>query len=258
MKNINTGSLCISVPNPALIILTGFLIGILSGMFGFGGSSISTPLLRILFLIPPYYALASPLPMTLLSAILASARYHRENLVDWEIVIKILIPMVPGSIIGAYLTKYISGKSLMLFTAIFLLYIALRFILSERERQEETKRKWLLYLLGFFVGFLSGLLANGGGIFIVPLLSLMGVRLKKAIASSLVIVILGVLPSVIVHAYLGHIDWPLTLFLSLGAIPAAYLGAHITLRISQKKLRVLYGSFLLIFSLYFALFELLG
>jgi len=240
------------------IILAGFIIGLLSGMFGFGGSSISTPLLRIFFLIPPYYALASPLPMTVLSSSVASARYYKENLIEWKVVWNLLLFIVPGSVLGAYLTKYISGKVLMLLTAIFLLYISLRFILRRDIRLiRKMEKRYLIIPAGFFIGFISGLLANGGGIFVVPVLFLLGMNLKKAIASSLVVVLLGVIPSIIVHAYLGHINWLLTLFLTIGAIPFSYVGASLTVKMDRAKLQFLYGLFLFLFSIYFAIFEII-
>ncbi|MCD6370763.1 MAG: sulfite exporter TauE/SafE family protein [Thermoplasmata archaeon] len=227
-------------------------------MFGFGGSSISTPLLRIFFLIPPYYALASPLPMTVLSSSVASARYYKENLIEWKVVWNLLLFIVPGSVLGAYLTKYISGKVLMLLTAIFLLYISLRFILRRDIRRiRKVEKRYLIIPAGFFIGFISGLLANGGGIFVVPVLFLLGMNLKKAIASSLVVVLLGVIPSIIVHAYLGHINWLLTLFLTIGAIPSSYVGASLTVKMDRAKLQFLYGLFLFLFSIYFAIFEII-
>ena len=240
------------------ITLAGFIIGLLSSMFGFGGSSISTPLLRIFFLIPPYYALASPLPMTVLSSSVASARYYKENLIEWKVVWNLLLFIVPGSVLGAYLTKYISGKVLMLLTAIFLLYISLRFILRRDIRRiRKVEKRYLIIPAGFFIGFISGLLANGGGIFVVPVLFLLGMNLKKAIASSLVVVLLGVIPSIIVHAYLGHINWLLTLFLTIGAIPFSYVGASLTVKMDRAKLQFLYGLFLFLFSIYFAIFEII-
>ena len=240
------------------IILAGFIIGLLSGMFGFGGSSISTPLLRIFFLIPPYYALASPLPMTVISSSVASAKYYKENLIEWKVVWDLLLFIVPGSVLGAYLTKYISGKVLMLLTAIFLIYISIRFILRRDIRLiRKMEKRYLIIPAGFFIGFISGLLANGGGIFVVPVLFLLGMNIKKAIASSLVVVLLGVIPSIIVHTYLGHINWLLTLFLTIGAIPSSYVGASLTVKMDRAKLQFLYGLFLFLFSIYFAIFEII-
>lgn len=240
------------------IILTGFLIGLLSGMFGFGGSSISTPLLRIFFSIPPYYALASPLPMSLISSTVASARYYKENLIEWKVVRNLLLFIVPGSVLGAYLTRYISGKLLMLLTAIFLFFISLRFILRRDVTIRKVEKRYLIAPAGFFIGFISGLLANGGGIFVVPVLFLLGMNLKKAIASSLVVVLLGAIPSIIVHAYLGHINWLLSLFLTIGAIPSSYIGASLTVKMDRAKLQFFYGLFLLFFSIYFGIFEIIG
>ncbi len=239
-----------------LLTLAGFAIGLLSGMFGFGGSSISTPILRIFFSIPPYLALASPLPMTLFSSTAASVRYHRERAIRWDMALKLLIFMIPGSILGAFSTAYISGKMLMLLTALFLIYISVVFI-TGRKPVSLSKNRMDPYILGFSVGILSGMLGNGGGIFVVPILVFLGLELKKAIPTSLAIVIMGVLPAIIVHAYLGHIDWYISLALTAGAIPASYIGAEITIGLSDERTKKAYGAFLLAFSAYFAILELI-
>lgn len=102
------------------------------------------------------------------------------------------------------------------------------------------------------------MLANGGGILVVPLLALIGTSIKRAIGSSIAIVLLGSIPAILIHAYLGHIDWMLTLFLSIGAIPASYVGACITVKMDKDRLRILYGLFILVFSIYFAIFEIVN
>jgi len=240
-----------------LIVITGTFVGLLGGMFGFGGSSITTPLLRIIFLVPPYQALASPLPMTLLSSSISTKKYHTAECVEWDIVKKMVIVMVIGSFLGAYATKYMGGKILMLLTAIFLMYMALRLIFSWRMNIKSIS-KLKVMIAGFFIGLLSGMLANGGGILIVPILMLLGLDIKKAIGTSVAIVFFVAIPSILVHWYLGHIDWWLTLLLSIGTIPGAYGGAHITIKMEKDKVRKLYGIFILLFALYFAIFEIFG
>ena len=239
------------------IVALGCLIGMLSGMFGFGGSSISTPMLRILLSVSPYYALASPLPISMVSSCVASIRYYKENLIDWSITKKILIFLIPGSIAGAYLTRFVSGEYLMLLTGIFLIYISLRLILRKREKGSSRIGFAKLKLIWFLVGFVSGMLANAGGILISPLLVFFGIKIKRAIATSLSIALIGSLPAIAVHGLLNHINWLLTLCLSLGAIPGSHIGASITVGMDKKRLRVLYGFFLLLFSLYFIIFELM-
>ncbi len=240
------------------MLLLGVLIGFLSGLFGFGGSSISTPFLRVLFSIPPLIALGSPLPMTLVSSSIGVWKYEKAKLIDWKKVWLLLITMIPGSILGAYATAFISGKILMFLTAIFLLYVAIRFITKKKTKRKMEANKILILSAGFLIGLLSGLLANGGGILVVPVLILLGMDMKKAVGTSLAIVLLGVLPAVLIHWYLGHVDWLITLLLTLGVIPASYFGAKTAIKASSKKLEFYYGIFLLIFSVYFLVFEIVS
>jgi len=246
------------VLNILYLIIAGVFIGLLGGMFGFGGSALSTPVLRIFFLTPPFLALASPLPMTLVSSSIALKRYYDEKLVDWKMVEKMLLVILPGSFIGAYATAYISGKILMILTAAFLVYVAVRLMISGNRKRKMEKRMWVILLAGFVIGLLSGLLANGGGILMVPILLILGMSIKRAIGTSVAVVVFAAVPSILVHWYLGHIDWLITLGLTIGAIPGAYLGAWITVNADKKKLRRIYGIFLLLFSIYFAIFEILG
>ena len=240
-----------------LLIVLGFLIGIPSGMFGFGGSSITTPLLRIFFGISPYLALASPLPMTVVSATMATKIYQKKEYIKWKYVWKLSATIIPGSIFGAYITKFTGGKLLMYLTAIFLFYVGIRFIIPKKIKIEK-KGPYFALFIGFLVGFLSGMLANGGGIFLVPALVLLGLNLKNSIGTSMAIVLVAVIPSIIVHAMLGHIDLFLSLALSIGILPGTYLGSNITISLPKEKLRIIYGIFILLFAIYFAIFEIMN
>lgn len=67
-----------------LEILVGVGMGFCSGLFGLGGSSMGTPILRLLGL-PALIALASPLPLTLPSAIGGAIAYRNQHLIHWRI-----------------------------------------------------------------------------------------------------------------------------------------------------------------------------
>ncbi len=62
-------------------LLIGAGVGFLSGAFGKGGSAVSTPLLHALG-VPAIVAIASPLPATIPSTLLASRGYARAGHVD--------------------------------------------------------------------------------------------------------------------------------------------------------------------------------
>ena len=142
----------------------------------------------------------------------------------------------------------VNARVLLLATAVLLAWQSVG-ILRDRAREPgATEREipaWTLVLVGLGAGLLSGLLGIGGGTFIVPALAgMLGVPLKRALGTSLVAVLVLVIPGTIVHAFLGNLDWAAALFLVIGSIPGARLGATIALGTKERTLRMLVGSFL--------------
>lgn len=100
-------------------------------------------------------------------------------------------------------------------------------------------------LVGALAGLLSGLLGIGGGIVMVPGLTQVGrMGVKEAIATSLACVGLFAVPGTVTHALLGDIDWRFGLWLAAGIVPGARLGAALTLRIAERRLRPIVAAFL--------------
>jgi uncharacterized membrane protein YfcA len=73
---------------------------------------------------------------------------------------------------------------------------------------------------------------------------MLGVPLRRALGTSLVAVVVLVIPGTIVHAVLGNIDWRVALFLVIGSLPGARLGATVALGTKERTLRLMVGSFL--------------
>jgi len=63
-------------------VVTGSLIGLLSGIFGMGGSIIATPVLKSVFALPDFIALASPLPVTIPTAVAGVIAYWQKGFVN--------------------------------------------------------------------------------------------------------------------------------------------------------------------------------
>lgn len=167
--------------------LLGFVIGFLAGMFGVGGSSISTPVLRIFLGVPPLIALATPLPITIPIAITGGITYYRHGLVNLKVFFLCALAGTPGVVLGAMATRFVSGHGLMLLTSFFILLVGIRFLatalpIQRREAIASHQSEWWqTTLIGFGVGFLSGLLANGGGFLLVPaFVFLLRFRVKEA------------------------------------------------------------------------------
>lgn len=233
-------------------VLIGALIGFMSGLFGIGGSSISTPILRMLFAIPALIALASPLPVTIPTAVAGSYTYWRKGLVRKEIVLWTALGGVPGVVLGALGTRIVAVQWLMILTGLFVVISGIQLIRKDsRSCVAHPKIKQfntMALLIGFVVGIFSGLLGNGGGLLLVPaFILLLGLTPYEATSSSLACVAFYALPGTLVHWRLGHIDWMLTLGLSIGVIPASYLGSKLGLMVCEQRIKTAFGYFLTAF-----------
>jgi uncharacterized membrane protein YfcA len=229
--------------------LTGAVIGFLGGLFGKGGSAVATPLLSLLGF-PGFVAVASPLPATVPSTVIASAEYSRSRLLDWEIVWWSVGIGTPAVIAGSFLSHLVGAKPLLAVTGVLVLWFGLSFLLFPKDRSlakealdnPEGLRPsyWRLRLISVAtaVGLLSGLLANAGGFLLVPSYTeFLKQPMKKAFACSLAVS--SVLA--IVHAYLGHISWAVTGMVALGSVPFSYVGARLAIRTRAVKLDRWYG-----------------
>ena len=240
-------------------IFIGCITGFLSAFFGIGGSSIDTPVLRTFLNLPPLVALGTPLPLTILTAAIASFAYKREHLVNFRVAVYSIIAGVPGMILGSYLTAYLSGKFLMLLTAVVLCLVGIDFIIKTFKEKTHTMKKpfsqppvYYIVSVAVAIGILSGVLANGGGIFFVPAyVILFRIKIKEAIATSLLTVIAMALPGSIIHYHLGHIDLAISASMALGVIPMAYLGAKLDIKTNSKTIMILFGVVMVVFSTYF-------
>jgi uncharacterized protein len=239
--------------NPHLLtaLLIGAGIGLLSGLFGVGGSSISTPLLRVLLNVPRLVALATPLPVTIPTALSGGLFYARRGLVNRRVVLWTVAGGLPGVLLGSFATSRVSDHLLMALTAIAIAGIGLRILrrpavgMPPRDRPHPI---WQIVALGAGVGVASGLLANGGGFLLVPAFVLwLGMPMQEAAGTSLVCVALLAIPGSVVHWLLGHIDLQLALTLTAGVLPATYLGARWAVRVRSEALLRSFGLFLILF-----------
>jgi uncharacterized membrane protein YfcA len=114
--------------------------------------------------------------------------------------------------------------------------------------------RWRAAGIGVVAGLLSGLLGIGGGVIMVPAFTeLLSMSLKSAIATSLVCVGIFGVPATITHAFLGDIDWRMAALLTIGVVPGARVGASLTIRTAERRLRLAVGVFLALVALvYFA------
>jgi hypothetical protein len=229
-----------------LAALIGVVIGFLGGLLGKGGSAIATPLLHAIG-VPAIIAVASPLPATVPSTMVASWAYSRERLIDWRVVRWSVAFGIPATIGGALLTRWISGGVLVKVTDVVLIGLGARILMGARGPEKPTRAaadlsRWMLAGVAITVGVASGLLANSGGFLLAPLfVTALRLPIKSALASSLAVASVLAIPGTVVHAALGHIDWTLVAVFASTSVPLSFLGARVAMRTDPRRLEKIYG-----------------
>ena len=226
-------------------MLIGAGIGLLSGAFGKGGSALATPLLHLIG-VPAIIAVASPLPATVPSTLLASRTYAREGHVDGRVLRLAIFAGVPATIVGALCTRWIPGGSLVLVTDVIVLALGIRVLLRAHDAAPDAPQvvcsATRVCIVLALVGLLSGLLGNSGGFLLAPLfMTVLQMPLRRALGTSLAVSALIAVPGTIVHATLGHIDWSLTLAFGLASVPFAIFGARLAMQMRERALTLSYG-----------------
>lgn len=111
----------------------------------------------------------------------------------------------------------------------------------------ETPIGWMLLLiLGTLTGTLSGLLGIGGGLLMVPALTLFGVPLVEATATSLVGVFLSSVSGSIRNLRMGELNWQVSLVLAAFGIFTAQGGVWLGDRIPDRWLSIAFAGLLLL------------
>jgi uncharacterized membrane protein YfcA len=248
---------------PAQIVLgvvVGFVAGVLSGLFGVGGGVVTTPAVNVLLGGTAIQAVATPLPVIFPTSLVGAYTYARAKEVGFRAAWWTALPGVPGALLGASLTEYVDAHILLVTTAVLIGWTAVQVM---RGRKPDTPWRagatpgWKYALIGFGAGFVSGILGVGGGIVMVPAFTvLIGMPLKRALGTSLLVICILVVPATLRHWALGHIDWAIALVLTLGVVPGARLGARIALGSSERTLRLTVGTFLLLVAILYGFEEL--
>ena len=104
----------------------------------------------------------------------------------------------------------------------------------------------------FAIGVLSGLLANSGGVLLVPMfILLLGLTAARAAGTSIVAAGALSIPTLLVHMSLGHVDWTVALVFGLGLLPGSLAGTPRGERIPVAMARRMFGVALVAFAAWF-------
>ncbi len=237
---------------PFWLIPIFFVIALFYSMVGFGGGSSYLAVLVLAGL--PYQQIP---PVALVCNLIVAGggfwHFYKGGHFEREKLFPLIILSIPmafwgGSIrIGKELFSFLLGLSL--------LAAALRMAFPERlfdnPRTLSWKETWSLGLpIGGLLGFLSGLVGIGGGVFLSPLLLFMGwVNVKQASAFASFFILVNSLSGLMGQFQKGlgmaHFLLPLGIAVFIGGQIGSMLGSY---HISKLKLQRLLATLLLLVS----------
>lgn len=105
-----------------------------------------------------------------------------------------------------------------------------------------SRDRLLLLVVGLGAGFLSGVFGVGGGILVVPgLMMFVRMEQRRAHGTSLAAVLPIAVASLVTYWAHDHVDWPVALWLSIGALAGAFVGASLLAIISKRNLALVFA-----------------
>ena len=254
--------------------IAALIIGIVLGLIGGGGSILTVPVLVYILHIHPITATAYSLFVVGVSSTAGAIQNLKKGLIDFQTALifaipslltvygtrRYIVPAIPNQLISyknIIITKEIG---LMIFFAFIMFIASISMIRNDKRKTKSLVKSntsyTLIFIEGIVVGILTGLVGAGGGFLIIPALVLMAkLPMKKAVATSLLIIAIKSLIGFLGDVENLEIEWHFLLPFTLVAVLGIFLGTYFTRYIEGKKLEKGFGWFVLLMSLYILLKE---
>ena len=261
------------VPLIVTLLGVGGLAGLSAGLFGIGGGAVMVPALFFAFNalgvsqdVVMHSAIATSSAIIIVNAIRSTLSHHKHGAVDWDL----LWPKNPffsyafwiglGAFLAAiWLAPRLSGQVLTVLFAGVASLVALQFIFGRPDwkLRETVPGGMTRPIVGGTVGVLSSLMGIGGGSLTVPLMSICGVPIHRAVATAsgfgfaialpatLGFIISGIGAQGRPAFSLGYVNAMGFVLIASIAFLTIPLGAKLAHSMSQKKLKMIFGVCLL-------------
>lgn len=252
----------------SLSILFGVFVGFALGLTGGGGSLLAVPLLVYGLAIAPREAFGVSLAAVGTTALVGVIPRIRAGQVEVGTGVLFAIAGMLGAPLGTWVAGMIPETALLVLFSALMLFVAWRLWSKSRASQNAgndnaghhceandshatcqrtpdgrlqltSRCAVLLASVGLAAGFLSGMFGVGGGFIIVPALVLFsGMPIHKAVATSLLVIVLVSVSGVASHFAAGRvISLEVAGLFALGGVIGMSLGGVVSERISAAMLQ---------------------
>jgi uncharacterized membrane protein YfcA len=254
--------------------ILSILIGISLGLIGSGGSILTIPILVYVFHVSPSHATTYSLFVVGVSALAGSINGAKHKLLDYKTALyfglpsvisvflmrKFLVPLLPNELLT--ISNFTLTTDLLIMLVFSVLMILASFSMIQKRKMTEIVSSEInhnnLIFKGLFVGLLTGFVGVGGGFLIIPaLLFTAKLPMKKAVATSLIIIVFNSLIGFLGSITSTKIDWNFLLLFTAFAVIGIFIGMYLSKKITNEKLKPLFGWFVLLTGIYIIIKEVI-
>ena len=244
--------------------VSAVVVGLVIGLAGGGGSILTVPIFVYVFGIPTVLATTYSLFVVGATSLVGSVNHIWKKRVDLRVTLafalpsfvsvylsrRFLVPALPDPLFR--LDRFVLPKSdaILYFFAIVMVIAARAMIRSDTPERGEAAdgrpRYGTLSLDGLAVGLLTGTIGAGGGFLIVPMLVLLaGLPIKRAVATSVLIVAVNSFVGFL--GDIGHtaLNWNFLLPFTGLSIIGIFIGMYLARFVAPEKLKKGFGWFVL-------------
>ena len=230
---------------PILVILAGFLAGIINTVAGSG--SLVTISLLVYLGVPSTMANGTNRIGVLLQTLIGAKTYMQEGSgielpkkIYWQIV-----PAILGAIIGSFIAVELNEQAMNLALLVLMILMLILVLLKpkawlkEKSIVKNNSRSILSVSIYFLIGIHGGFIQAGVGIFLLSALVLYsGYTLPISNAAKLVIVGAFTIPALAIFIYKQQVLWEYGILLAVGQSLGAYVSARFALKNSNANIYI--------------------
>ncbi|QXT38292.1 sulfite exporter TauE/SafE family protein [Gymnodinialimonas ceratoperidinii] len=194
------------LPMLALILMIGALAGVIAGLLGVGGGIVLVPAFFFAFEGLGYgpeglmqICLATSLATIVVTSLRSVLGHHRRGAVEWEILRRWGPGIVIGACLGVVAASGLRNEVLMAIFGVLGLGVGLYMAFGRPEWRLGTQMPGTAgtVVTSPIIGFLSVLMGIGGGSFGVPMMTLYGVPIHRAVATAAGFGVIIAVPAVV-------------------------------------------------------------
>lgn len=246
-----------------------FFIGLIMGVLGGGGSILAVPILAYIFHFDEKIATAYSLCIVGSTGLIGGIKQASQKMVDWKVVFQFGLPAVVGiTLVRAFLIPalpsnlfsigdFIVTRRMAMFGlfAILMVFAAISMLKGKKDveiDQKNNKLNPVLFIQGFLIGGLTGMVGAGGGFLIVPALMMVAkLDMKRASATSLVIIAINSLIGFFIGDALHiKIDWSfLSVFIGISMV-GILVGTYINKFLPVQFLKRTFAIFIILMAIF--------